>query len=35
MRAMSSPIVLITAALTGIGRAAAIIFAQTPAEDLL
>jgi NAD(P)-dependent dehydrogenase (short-subunit alcohol dehydrogenase family) len=32
---MSSPIVLITAALTGIGRAAAIIFAQTPAEDLL
>ena len=32
---MSSPVVSFTAALTGIGRAAAIIFAQTTAEDLL
>src|SRR6201988_886149 len=31
-RAMSSPVVLITGALTGIGRAAAIIFAQQGAR---
>src|SRR6266849_1807590 len=32
--AMSSPVVLITGALTGIGRAAAVIFAQEGAHEL-